>query len=233
VGARSAAAATHRVTATSRRDLFAPAHVADDRRLELGEGAVVLRGFALPLERALAAGVTAVAAAAPFRHMQTPGGYTMSVSMTNCGPFGWVSDPTGYRYSPTDPETGAAWPAMPAAFAELATRAAAAAGFAAFEPDACLVNRYEPGARLTLHQDKDERDFGAPIVSVSLGAPAVFLFGGSKRGDRSQRVPLEHGDVVVWGGLARLRYHGVAKLEESSHPFAGRARINLTLRRAR
>jgi alkylated DNA repair protein (DNA oxidative demethylase) len=192
-----------------------------------------LRGFAQPLERELGEGVSAVSAAAPFRHMRTPGGFSMSVAMTNCGPFGWVSDPTGYRYSPTDPETGVAWPAMPAAFAELATRAAAAAGFPDFAPDACLVNRYEPGARLTLHQDKDERDFGAPIVSVSLGVPAVFLFGGSKHSDRPQRVPLEHGDVVVWGGPARLRYHGVAKLEESRHAFAGNARINLTLRRAR
>ena len=193
----------------------------------------MLRGFALPFERALAAGVSAVAAAAPFRHMQTPGGYSMSVAMTNCGAFGWVSDPTGYRYSPTDPESGAPWPAMPAAFAELAHDAAAALGFAQFAPDACLVNRYEPGARLTLHQDKDERDFRAPIVSVSLGVPAVFLFGALKRKDRPQRVPLAHGDVVVWGGPARLRYHGVAKLEGSSHPFAGDARINLTLRRAR
>ena len=193
----------------------------------------MLRGFALPFERALAAGVSAAAAAAPFRHMTTPGGYSMSVAMTNCGGFGWVSDPTGYRYSPTDPETGAPWPAMPAAFAELARQAAAAVGFAGFAPDACLVNRYEPGARLTLHQDKDERDFSQPIVSVSLGVPAVFLFGGLKRKERPQRVALRHGDIVVWGGPARLRHHGVAKLEESSHPFAGGARINLTLRRAR
>ena len=193
----------------------------------------MLRGFALPFERALSAGVSAVASAAPFRHMTTPGGYSMSVAMTNCGALGWVSDPTGYRYSPRDPETGAPWPAMPAAFAELARGAAAAVGFAGFAPDACLVNRYEPGARLTLHQDKDERDFREPIVSVSLGVPAVFLFGGLKRRERPQRVGLEHGDVVVWGGPARLRHHGVAKLEESSHPFAGGARINLTLRRAR
>ena len=192
----------------------------------------MLRGFALPFERFLAAGVTAVAAKAPFRHMTTPGGYSMSVAMTNCGAFGWVSEPTGYYYSPTDPETGAAWPVMPSAFAELARGAAAALGFADFTPDACLVNRYEPGSRLTLHQDKDERDLGQPIVSVSLGVPAVFLFGGLKRKDHPLRVPLEHGDVVVWGGPARLRYHGVAKLEESSHAFAGSTRINLTLRRA-
>jgi alkylated DNA repair protein (DNA oxidative demethylase) len=231
VGARGAAAAA-RVAATSTRDLFAPA--SDwDRRLELCEGAAVLRGFALPFERALAAGVSAIAAAAPFRHMRTPGGYSMSVAMTNCGAFGWVSDPTGYRYSPTDPDSGAPWPAMPAVFAELARGAAEAVGFARFAPDACLVNRYEPGARLTLHQDKDERDYRQPIVSVSLGVPAVFLFGGLKRKERPQRVPLEHGDVVVWGGPARLRYHGVAKLAESSHPFADNARINLTLRRAR
>jgi DNA oxidative demethylase len=193
----------------------------------------VLHGFALAFENALAAGVRAIAASAPFRHMTTPGGYSMSVAMTNCGAFGWVSDPTGYRYSQTDPETDAPWPALPHAFADLARRAAAALGFEGFEPDACLVNRYEAGARLTLHQDKDEQDFRAPIVSVSLGVPAVFLFGGLKRKDRPLRVPLEHGDVVVWGGPARLRYHGVAPLMESSHPFAGRSRINLTLRLAR
>ena len=193
----------------------------------------MLRGFALPFERALAEAVRAVAAAAPFRHMQTPGGYTMSVAMTNCGAYGWVSDTRSYRYSPTDPDSGLPWPAMPSAFVELARGAADELGFARFVPDACLVNRYAPGARLTLHQDKDEQDFRAPIVSVSLGVPAVFLFGGLKRKDRPQRVPLEHGDVVVWGGAARLRYHGVAKLEESSHSFAGDARINLTLRRAR
>jgi len=239
VGARGAAAAAG-VAATSTRDLFAPARyeaqplgAAAAERLELCEGAAVLRGFALPFERALRDGVRTIEAAAPLRHMRTPGGYTMSVAMTNCGAYGWVSDTRGYRYSPADPDSGAPWPEMPAAFAELARDAAAALGFARFVPDACLVNRYEPGARLTLHQDKDEQDFDAPIVSVSLGVPAVFLFGGLKRKDRPQRVPLEHGDVVVWGGPARLRYHGVAKLDESSHPFADRARINLTLRRAR
>jgi alkylated DNA repair protein (DNA oxidative demethylase) len=230
VGARGAAAAAS-VTATSTRELFAPAHAAADR-IELCEGAAVLRGFALPFERAIGDAVRAVAAAAPFRHMQTPGGYTMSVAMTNCGAYGWVSDARGYRYSPTDPESGSPWPAMPSVFAELAAGAAAALGFSGFVPDACLVNRYAPDARLTLHQDKDERDFRAPIVSASLGVPAVFLFGGLKRKDRPQRVPLEHGDVVVWGGPARMRYHGVAKLEASSHSFAGDARINLTLRRA-
>lgn len=165
--------------------------------------------------------------------MQTPGGYSMSVAMTNCGRYGWVSDTRGYRYSPTDPDSGLPWPVMPAAFTDLARAAADALDFAGFVPDACLVNRYVPGSRLTLHQDKDERDFGAPIVSVSLGVPAVFLFGGLKRKDRPLRVPLEHGDVIVWGGPARLRYHGVAKVEESRHPFAADARINLTLRRAR
>jgi len=213
--------------------LFAPALVEDDRRLTLCEGAAALRGFALPFERALSEAVRTVAAEAPFRHMQTPGGYTMSVAMTNCGAYGWVSDTRGYRYSPTDPDSGSPWPEMPSAFAELAFGAADALGFQHFVADACLVNRYEPGAKLTLHQDKDEQDFGAPIVSVSLGVPAVFLFGGVKRKDGPLRVPLEHGDVVVWGGPARLRYHGVAKLKESSHPFAGSARINLTLRRAR
>jgi alkylated DNA repair protein (DNA oxidative demethylase) len=214
------------------RDLFAAIDPKLPERLELCAGAVVLRGFALSVESDLAAAVRAVAAAAPFRHMQTPGGFTMSVAMTNCGALGWVSTARGYRYSALDPASGAPWAAMPAAFAALAERAAGAAGFLGFAPDACLVNRYDAGARLTLHQDKDERDFGAPIVSVSLGVPATFLFGGLKRKDRPARVPLEHGDVVVWGGPARLRYHGVAALAEGRHPFAGAARINLTLRRA-
>ena len=157
----------------------------------------------------------------------------MSVAMTNCGALGWVSDPTGYRYSELDPDSGLPWPPMPAALESLARRAAAVAGFSRFAPDACLVNRYEPGARLTLHQDKDERDFGEPIVSVSLGVPATFLFGGSRRKDPFVRVPLEHGDVVVWGGPARLRYHGVAPLGRAEHWFAGDLRVNLTFRRAR
>jgi alkylated DNA repair protein (DNA oxidative demethylase) len=200
--------------------------------VELAPGAAVLRRFALDVESDLAQGIEAVAAAAPWRHMITPGGFTMSVAMTNCGELGWVSDAHGYRYAEHDPLTEHAWPAMPDAFQRLATAAASAAGFAAFAPNACLVNRYEAGARLTLHQDKNERDFRAPIVSVSLGVPAVFMFGGLTRRERPLRVALEHGDVVVWGGPARLRYHGVAPLKEAQHPFAGAARINLTLRHA-
>ncbi len=199
----------------------------------LTPGAALLHGFAAPLETALADAVRNVSAAAPFRQMITPGGFKMSVAMTNCGGFGWVSDETGYRYSPTDPDTGRAWPALPPVLADLSSRAAAAAGFDGFVPDACLVNRYAPGARLTLHQDKNERDMSQPIVSVSLGVPAVFLFGGLKRNERALRLSLTHGDVVVWGGPARLRYHGVATLQVAQHPFAGAERINLTLRRAR
>jgi alkylated DNA repair protein (DNA oxidative demethylase) len=152
--------------------------------------------------------------------------------MTNCGKYGWVSDAHGYRYATLDPETGRPWPALPPVLAALAAEAATLAGYAEFTPDACLVNRYEPGARLTLHQDKDERDFSQPIVSVSLGVPATFLFGGSRRKDRVARVPLEHGDVVVFGGESRLRYHGVSPLRAGQHPFADETRINLTLRRA-
>jgi alkylated DNA repair protein (DNA oxidative demethylase) len=198
----------------------------------LAPGAALLRGFAVPLEVALGEAVRDVSAQAPFRQMVTPGGFTMSVAMTNCGAFGWVSDASGYRYSPTDPDTGRAWPALPPVLVDLAGRAAAAAGFHGFRPDACLVNRYAPGTRLTLHQDKDDRDKGHPIVSVSLGVPAVFLFGGLKRNERALRLNLSHGDVVVWGGPARLRYHGVATLKADQHPFAGTNRINLTLRRA-
>jgi alkylated DNA repair protein (DNA oxidative demethylase) len=206
--------------------------LAPDERLELYPGAYLLRSFAVSDEERLRADVQAVAAAAPFRHMQTPGGFRMSVAMTNCGERGWVSDATGYRYSALDPDSGLPWPAMPKAFASLARRAAEAAGYVRFAPDACLVNRYEPGARLTLHQDRDERDFDEPIVSVSLGVPAVFLFGGSRRKERPLRLTLVHGDVVVFGGPSRLRYHGVAPLKPAQHPFAGQARINLTLRRA-
>jgi DNA oxidative demethylase len=198
----------------------------------LAEGAALLRGFALSAAARLLGDVEAVAGAAPFRKMQTPGGFTMSVAMTNCGALGWVSDVRGYRYTPLDPESGQPWPTMPATFLELARAAAMRAGFAAFDADACLVNRYDPGTRLTLHQDKDERDFSAPIVSVSLGLPAVFLFGAGTRKHRTTRVPLRHGDVVVWGGPARLYYHGVLPLKEGHHPSLGARRINLTLRKA-
>ena len=197
----------------------------------LADGAVLLRGFAAAETPALLAALDAVAGAAPFRHMVTPGGFTMSVAMTNCGSVGWVSDRRGYRYDPADPETGQPWPAMPALFRDLARRAASAARFE-FEPDCCLVNRYEPGTKLSLHQDKDEHDFTAPIVSVSLGLPAVFLWGGLKRSDRPRRIRLESGDVVVWGGPARLTYHGVTPLADGEHPATGRARINLTFRKA-
>ncbi|MGE8320533.1 MAG: DNA oxidative demethylase AlkB [Comamonas sp.] len=201
-------------------------------RHRLGPGAMVLCGFALPVVDELLAAVAGIEAAAPFRHMVTPGGFTMSVALTNCGALGWTTDRRGYRYSAIDPDSGRPWPAMPAAFARLASEAALAAGFAGFEPDACLVNRYQPGARLSLHQDKDERDYGAPIVSVSLGMPATFLFGGLARTDPTAKVPLAHGDVVVWGGADRLRYHGVAPLKDTPHPLLGSRRINLTFRKA-
>lgn len=198
----------------------------------LAPGAMLLRGLAVPEAGALWADLQGVLEAAPWRHMVTPGGFRMSVAMSNCGALGWVSDATGYRYDPLDPGSGRPWPAMPASFRALAHRAAAQAGFAAFEPDACLINRYAPGARLTLHQDRNERDLRQPIVSVSLGLPAVFLFGGRKRRDATMRVPLVHGDVVVWGGPARLRYHGVPALKPGHHALTGAFRINLTLRRA-
>ena len=197
----------------------------------LDQGALLLRAFCSPEE--LMRGVEEVSAAAPFRHMTTPGGYRMSVAMTNCGTFGWVSDESGYRYSELDPVTGAPWPPMPRAFVALAESAASAAGFAGFAPDACLVNRYEPGAKLSLHQDKDERDFGAPIVSVSLGLPATFLWGGSKRRDPVRRLKLQSGDVVVWGGPARLTYHGVSPLKAGEDPVTAHYRYNLTFRKAR
>ncbi|MDR3701350.1 MAG: DNA oxidative demethylase AlkB [Candidatus Sulfopaludibacter sp.] len=201
-------------------------------REPLAEGAVLLRGFCAREVESLLRELDSVTAPAPFRHMITPGGYRMSVAMTNCGPLGWVSDASGYRYSGTDPVSGAPWPAMPEGFVRLAQAAAAAAGFPAFAPDACLVNRYEPGAKLSLHQDKDEKDFRAPIVSVSLGLPATFLFGGQRRKDPVRRFRLVTGDVVVWGGPARLTYHGVSPLADGEDTLTGRYRINLTFRKA-
>lgn len=201
-------------------------------RLELGSQACILRSFASSRLDRLIPELQELLTQSAFRHMVTPGGDTMSVAMTNCGELGWVTDRKGYRYTPIDPETGLRWPAMPASFAELARAAAAEAGFMDFSPDACLVNRYEVGARLSLHQDKDEKDFTAPIVSVSLGMPAVFLFGGLKRNMTPRRVPLEHADVAAWGGEDRLRFHGIAPLKESPHPLFGSYRINLTFRKA-
>lgn len=193
---------------------------------------MLLRGFAIAGETALLEALSQVIAAAAFRHMLTPGGHRMSVAMTNCGAAGWVSERAGYRYDPRDPESGEVWPEMPSVFSDLAIHAAAAAGFAGFVPDACLINRYAPGARLSLHQDRNERDFTAPIVSVSLGLSAIFLFGAEQRASRPRRVALRHGDIVVWGGPARLAFHGVAPLAKGDHPQFGPYRINLTFRRA-
>jgi len=198
----------------------------------LDPGAVVLRNFSGSLEAALLDCVAAIAAAAPFRNLVTPGGHVMSVAMTNCGAAGWVSDRRGYRYETHDPLSGAAWPAMPESFLELARRAAAVAGHDGFAPDVCLINRYVPGAKMSLHIDHDERDLGAPIVSVSLGLPAVFLWGGKARVDKPRRVPVVSGDVVVWGGESRRNYHGVLPLKAGLHPRLGALRINLTFRKA-
>ena len=197
----------------------------------LGEGAVLMRRFAAADGPLLLEEVTQIARSAAFRHLVTPGGYTMSVAMTNCGRVGWVSDRTGYRYDPKDPETRAPWPPMPPAFLDIAARAAAEAGFEQYDPDACLINRYVAGAKLSLHQDRDEKDAWAPIVSVSLGLSAVFLWGGKRRSDPVRRLRLENGDVAVWGGPARFVYHGVAPLKEGWHPLTGTARINLTFRK--
>jgi DNA oxidative demethylase len=214
-------------------DLFENAAGVRPSQEVMAEGAVLLRGLARPVENELIAALRDITAQAPFRNMVTPGGYRMSVAMTNCGNFGWVTDRTGYRYDAHDPETGKPWPEMPASFRELAKGASDRAGFGGFLPDACLINRYQPGARMSLHQDKDEQDFGAPIVSVSLGLPATFLFGGMKRSDKPRRFRLEHGDVVVWGGPTRLAFHGVAPLAEGEHGLMGRQRVNLTFRKAR
>jgi alkylated DNA repair protein (DNA oxidative demethylase) len=214
-------------------DLFESIADASPSREVMAEGAVLLRGFARETESEVVADLREIVEQAPFRHMVTPGGHQMSVAMTNCGCNGWVTDRSGYRYDVNDPASAKRWPQMPPSFRALAGRAAEEAGFAGFLPDACLINRYQPGAKMSLHQDKDEHDFGAPIVSVSLGLPAIFLFGGLKRSDKPRRFRLQHGDVVVWGGPTRLAFHGVAPLADGEHPLMGRQRINLTFRKAR
>jgi alkylated DNA repair protein (DNA oxidative demethylase) len=206
-----------------------PSLASDKEPLE--EGAVLLRGFATAEAPGLVEEVTRIAQAAPFRFLVTPGGYSMSVAMTNCGRTGWISDRGGYRYDPVDPETGLPWPAMPGAFRDLAVRAAVEAGFRDYDPDACLINRYIARTKLGLHQDRDEKDAWAPIVSVSLGLPAVFLWGGKRRSDPVRRLKVESGDVAVWGGPARFVYHGVAPLKDGEHSLTAKARINLTFRK--
>ena len=213
-------------------DLFDALDDAEPVVEPMADGAMVLRGFARALQAELLADVQAVIASAPLRQLITPGGLRMSVAMTNCGTLGWVSDRRGYRYDAIDPERGAPWPAMPSSFTRLAAQAASRAGFEGFVPDACLINRYAPGTKLSMHQDLDEHDLRAPIVSVSLGLPATFLFGGLQRADKAQRIGLRHGDVVVWGGPSRLRFHGVLPLADGEHALLGRQRINLTFRRA-
>lgn len=222
-----------RANRTAQAELFDAVAVPAGGREELERGAFVLRAFAVDEAPALLDTIEKVAQAAPLRHMTTARGWHMSVAMTNCGQAGWLSDHSGYRYDTIDPQTNRPWPEMPEIFASLAERAASAAGFDHFAPDACLINRYEPGARLSLHQDRNEQDFDAPIVSVSLGVPAIFLWSGATRADKPRRVRLEHGDVVVWGGPARLNYHGIDTLRDDHHPLTGSARFNLTFRRAR
>jgi alkylated DNA repair protein (DNA oxidative demethylase) len=214
-------------------DLFGSVGDLSPSRQSMGEGALLLRGFAKIIEAELIADLRAVVKQAPFRHMMTPGGHQMSVAMTNCGSFGWVTDRSGYRYDTVDPNSGQQWPAMPPTFRMLAEAAALEAGFDGFAPQACLVNRYVPGAKMSLHQDRDESDLSAPIVSVSLGLPAIFQFGGLKRSDKPQRFRLEHSDIAVWGGPTRLAFHGVAPLADGEHALLGRQRINLTFRKAR
>jgi alkylated DNA repair protein (DNA oxidative demethylase) len=199
--------------------------------------ACLFKGEALAHEQSLLHALHEVIQAAPFRRMVTPGGFTMSVAMTNCGSLGWVTARTGYRYTDYDPLTDEPWPKMPSAFQALAQRAAAKAGYPDFQPDACLVNRYNIGARMSLHQDKNERDYSQPIVSVSLGLPAIFQLGGFERTDKPLKLLLEHGDIVVWGGEARMRYHGVLPLKAGLQPpdiapALKDCRINLTFRKA-
>ena len=214
-------------------DLFADADLQQPERFEaIGAQSCVLRGFALPWVERLLPALAEVLVQAPFRQMVTPGGFTMSASLSSCGELGWTTDRNGYRYTRVDPQSGRPWPDMPEVFRQLAVEAAEATGFAHFSPDGCLINRYLPGAKMSLHQDRNERDFSAPVVSVSLGLPAIFLFGGHERSDKTQRIPLFHGDIMVWGGVDRLRFHGVLPIKDGHHPQLGAERLNFTLRSA-
>ena len=214
-------------------DLFAEQDLQQPARVErIGEQALVLRGFALPRVKELLAALDSVLLQSPLRKMHTPGGFTMSARLSSCGDLGWTTDRHGYRYSPLDPLSSRPWPAMPEAFLALAEAAASAAGFSGFVPDACLINAYAPGAKMSLHQDKNERSCTAPIVSISLGLPAIFQFGGFERSDPTRRVSLFHGDIVVWGGVDRMRFHGVMPIKPGYHSLLGEQRINITLRQA-
>lgn len=213
-------------------DLFAGLEPQQASRQDMAEGAVLMRGRAFAQADELIADIHRISSSAPFRHMVTPGGFSMSVAMTNCGTYGWVTDRRGYRYERQDPLTDENWSPMPESFLSLAVSAANEAGYPDFLPNACLINRYEPGAKMSLHQDKDEKDFSRPIVSVSLGLPVAFQFGGLQRTDPVTKYPLQHGDVVVWGGPSRLFYHGVLTLKDGTHEKAGPFRYNLTFRHA-
>ena len=214
-------------------DLFAEQDLQQPARVErISAQAFVLRGFALPAIKELLTAIDSVLLQSPFRQMQTPGGFTMSARLSSCGDLGWTTDRVGYRYSPVDPLNACPWPDMPGVFLALAEAAAKTAGFEGFVPDACLINAYAPGARMSLHQDKNERSFSAPIVSISLGLPAIFQFGGFERSDPSQRISLFHGDIMVWGGVDRLRFHGVMPIKPGHHSLLGEQRINITLRQA-
>ena len=214
-------------------DLFAEQDLQQPARVErISDQAFALRGFALPKAKELLAALDSVLLLAPLRQMQTPGGYTMSARLSSCGALGWTTDRDGYHYSPLDPLSARPWPAMPGVFLALAAAAASSAGFSGFVPDSCLINAYAPGAKMSLHQDKNERCHTAPIVSISLGLPAIFQFGGFERSDPTQRIALFHGDIMVWGGVDRLRYHGVMPIKPGHHSLLGEQRINITLRQA-
>lgn len=202
------------------------------KKTRIAEGAYWLRGHALPAADLLWAELRKHFATYPPQQMFTPMGYKMSVRSTSMGDAAWVGTKKGYGYASIDTAINQALPPLPSTFLSLANHAATEAGYNDFTPDSCLINCYDIGSKMGLHQDKDERDFNQPIVSVSLGIPATFLFGGAKRSDKPTQIPLTHGDVVVWGGASRLFYHGVQTIKPNKHPLLGELRCNLTFRKA-
>ncbi len=217
--------------ATKAEDIYAPDF--DALSIQISPDAVLFKAALKPVASSLLEEIRTISGANPFRQRKTPGGQLMSAAMTNCGAWGWVTDADGYRYSDIEPETGRTWLPIPAVWIQWVNLFCQRAGLGTFNPDACLINRYAPGAGMGLHQDKDEKDLAIPIVSFSLGAPVLFRWGGLNRQEPVSEFLLEHGDVLVWGGADRMRFHGVKKLRRYQHPLTGHYRYNLTFRQSR
>jgi len=201
--------------------------VAEPTHEEIFPGAVLMRSLALPQDNEFFTAAEAIIAARPLHHTTTPSGLPMGVMVTDCGD----SRAFANRWDTANPERMRLWPPMPPLLRDFAIRCAVRSGFPQFRPDACHINRYQAGTKLGLHQDRHECDWTQPIVSLSFGLECIFLLGGLQRTDKPRRILLEHGDVIVWGGPSRMRFHGVQPLKPGHHPLTGPYRYNLTFRK--